>query len=133
MLTFVPSTNSDAVRKLRASLGADRDAVRIKIAVPSGSRPRECYINVQDQIAKDGGRMQLGWAVWQHSDLFVEAEPHAVYDPGDGKPWVEWLKLPEWPAGCVSGCTVRATPLYLSDGMKLGFSTPQAGGKAFEE
>jgi SEC-C motif len=89
MLTFVPSANSDAVRKLRASLSADRDAVRIKVAVPSGARPRECYINVRNQIAKDGGRMQLGWAVWQHSDLFIEAEPHAVYDPSDGKPWVD--------------------------------------------
>src|SRR5882762_8223896 len=44
-----------------------------------------------------------------------------------------WRHLPAWPAGCASGCGIKATPLYLSDGMKLGFSTPQAGGKAFEE
>ena len=28
--------------------------------------------------------MRLGWAVWQHSNLFIEAERHAVYDPGNG-------------------------------------------------
>jgi putative CocE/NonD family hydrolase len=45
----------------------------------------------------------------------------------------QWLKLQQWPAGCASGCAVRATPLYLSEGMKLSFAVPQAGGKAFEE
>jgi uncharacterized protein len=59
----------------------------------------------------------------------ADVPPVSAFETGTNK----WLKLPEWPAGCVSGCAVRATPLYLSDGMKLGFSTPQAGGKAFEE
>ncbi len=33
--------------------------------------------------------MQLGWAVWQHSNLFIEGELHAVYDPGDGREWID--------------------------------------------
>jgi hypothetical protein len=33
--------------------------------------------------------MQLGWAVWQHENLFIEAEPHAVFDPGNGHPWTD--------------------------------------------
>ncbi|HSY50690.1 MAG TPA: CocE/NonD family hydrolase [Thermoanaerobaculia bacterium] len=44
-----------------------------------------------------------------------------------------WRRLPSWPAGCASGCTVRATPLYLGAGLKLGFTTPQAVGAAFDE
>jgi hypothetical protein len=39
----------------------------------------------------------------------------------------EWEKLPAWPAGCASGCAVKATPLYLEPGLKLGFQSPNEG------
>ncbi len=39
-----------------------------------------------------------------------------------------WRKLPGWPAGCASGCTVKATPLYLGAGGKAGFAAPTIGG-----
>ena len=44
-----------------------------------------------------------------------------------------WRRLPAWPAGCASGCTVKSTPLYLSAGLKLSQSAPEAEGSAFEE
>jgi putative CocE/NonD family hydrolase len=44
-----------------------------------------------------------------------------------------WRRLPAWPAGCASGCSVKATPLYLSAGLKLGFSAPKSGDAAFDE
>jgi hypothetical protein len=44
-----------------------------------------------------------------------------------------WRRLPAWPAGCASGCKVRATPLYLSAGLKLGFSAPQSGDAPYDE
>jgi len=44
-----------------------------------------------------------------------------------------WRRLPSWPAGCGSGCTVRPTPLYLTAGLKLGFNAPNPGDAAFEE
>ena len=31
--------------------------------------------------------MRLGWVVFQHGYLYIEATPHAVYDPNDGGPW----------------------------------------------
>jgi putative CocE/NonD family hydrolase len=34
-----------------------------------------------------------------------------------------WRRLPGWPAGCASGCTVRPTPLYLNAALKLGFGS----------
>jgi putative CocE/NonD family hydrolase len=39
-----------------------------------------------------------------------------------------WRRLPSWPAGCASGCSVRPTPLYLQVGLKAGFDAPKAGG-----
>jgi len=44
-----------------------------------------------------------------------------------------WRRLPAWPAGCASGCTIRPTPLYLEAGLKLSFTPPHEGGLAYEE
>ncbi|MEP7272271.1 MAG: CocE/NonD family hydrolase [Acidobacteriota bacterium] len=44
-----------------------------------------------------------------------------------------WRRLSAWPAGCPTGCTVAATPLYLSAGVKVSFDSPKAGDLAFEE
>jgi putative CocE/NonD family hydrolase len=44
-----------------------------------------------------------------------------------------WRRLPAWPAGCASGCTLRAKPLYLGAGGKAGFEPPAAGVPTFEE
>jgi putative CocE/NonD family hydrolase len=44
-----------------------------------------------------------------------------------------WRRLPAWPAGCASGCTIEATPIYLAAGLGLGFDPPQPGGAAFDE
>ncbi len=53
----------------------------------------------------------------------------SVYETGTNL----WRKLPAWPAGCASGCSVKATPLYLSAGAKLGFDAPKAGVAEFDE
>ncbi len=52
-----------------------------------------------------------------------------AYETGTNK----WRRLPGWPAGCMSGCTVKPTPLYLEQGQKLGFTAPKDGGAAFDE
>jgi len=44
-----------------------------------------------------------------------------------------WRRLPIWPAGCESGCTIRPTLLYLTSGLRLDFAAPAPGGPAFEE
>ncbi len=44
-----------------------------------------------------------------------------------------WQRLPAWPAGCSTGCSIRQTPLYLIAGLKLGFAAPKAGDAAFDE
>ena len=44
-----------------------------------------------------------------------------------------WRRLPAWPAGCTSGCTIKSTPLYLEAALKLSFTAPKAGDAAFDE
>jgi hypothetical protein len=99
-MAFIPPVNSEAVNKLRVALGTDRAAIKISVIAGTDTRDRNCYVNVRDRVEREGGRMQLGWAVWQHAHLFIEAEPHAVFDPGQGKAWVD------------------CTPHALSDGNK---------------
>jgi putative CocE/NonD family hydrolase len=44
-----------------------------------------------------------------------------------------WRRLPSWPAGCASGCTVKPTQLYLQSGFKLSYTAPASGGAAYAE
>jgi len=86
---FVPKSDSDAVQKLRLALGAEKPAVKVRVSGDPEALKQDCYVNVRHRVEREGGRMQLGWAVWQHSHLYIEAEPHAVFDPGKGGPWID--------------------------------------------
>src|SRR5207245_2880695 len=44
-----------------------------------------------------------------------------------------WRKLPAWPAGCASGCSIKPTPLYLEAGLKLSHAAPKPSDAAFDE
>jgi len=68
-----------------------------------------------DQYLKDGPK--------------ADVPPVAAFETGTNA----WRRLPAWPAGCPSGCTIQPTPLYLSAGLKLGLTAPKAGEAAFEE
>ena len=62
------------------------------------------------------------------------APPHGVppvlaYETGSDT----WRRLEAWPAGCAAGCRVEATPLYLREGLVLGFAAPAEDDAAFAE
>ncbi len=59
----------------------------------------------------------------------ADIAPVTAFETGTNK----WRKLPGWPSGCASGCTLKPTPLYLGAGGKVGFSAPAAGGTEFAE
>ena len=44
-----------------------------------------------------------------------------------------WRRLPAWPAGCASGCSLKATPLYLGAGLKLSLKAPASRDAAYDE
>ena len=44
-----------------------------------------------------------------------------------------WRRLPSWPAGCDSGCTVRTTALNLTAGSGLSFDSPASTGPGYDE
>jgi hypothetical protein len=59
----------------------------------------------------------------------ADIAPVSAFETGTNK----WRRLNAWPAGCASGCTIEAKPVYLGAGLTLSFSGPKAGGAAFEE
>ena len=59
----------------------------------------------------------------------AEIAPVTVFETGTNT----WRRLNAWPAGCVSGCRIAPTPLYLGAGQTLGFDAPKAGAQAFAE
>src|SRR5882762_3052233 len=50
----------------------------------------------------------------------MDVAPVTAYETGTNV----WRRLPAWPAGCASGCSVKPTPLYLSAGLALRFNAP---------
>jgi uncharacterized protein len=59
----------------------------------------------------------------------MDVAPVTAFETGTNK----WHRLPSWPAGCPSGCTIKPTPLYLNAGLKAEFTAPKAGDSPFEE
>src|SRR6267142_1828045 len=59
----------------------------------------------------------------------ADVAPVSAFETGTNT----WRRLPAWPAGCASGCTVRPTPLHLAASLKLTFAPPKAGDAAFDE
>jgi uncharacterized protein len=59
----------------------------------------------------------------------ADIAPVTVFETGTNT----WRRLNTWPSGCVTGCRITPTPLYLGTGLTLGFDAPKAGGPAFDE
>jgi putative CocE/NonD family hydrolase len=59
----------------------------------------------------------------------ADVSPVTAFETGTNT----WRHLPAWPAGCAAGCSVKPTPLYLADGLKLRPAAPEPGGRGFEE
>ena len=59
----------------------------------------------------------------------ADVAPVTAFETGTNR----WRRLPAWPAGCASGCTIHATPLYLSAGLRLSLSAPKPNDAPFDE
>jgi putative CocE/NonD family hydrolase len=77
---------------------------------------REILRPFLDQYLKDGAPK-------------ADVSPVIAFETGTNT----WRRLPAWPAGCASGCTVKPTPFYLSSGGKLSVAPPKPGDTAFDE
>ena len=44
----------------------------------------ECFPNVLTKVERDGGKMVLGWQLWEWPEVLVEGEFHAVWESPEG-------------------------------------------------
>jgi hypothetical protein len=65
-------------RPVLLPIAPSRDAVRL-----------DCFNNVRRKVARDGGRIIAGWAIWEWPGVYIEAENHAVYEPRPGRRWLD--------------------------------------------
>jgi hypothetical protein len=65
------------------------DPVFIPITPSADCEPLDCFECVKHKVEMEGGRIQLGWAIWEWPNVFIEAEHHAVYEPPAGSPWLD--------------------------------------------
>ena len=77
---------------------------------------REILRPFLDQYLKDGAAK-------------ADVAPVMAFETGTNA----WRRLPAWPAGCASGCSVKPTPLYLGSGLKLSYTAPKPGDTPFDE
>src|SRR6266851_4175302 len=85
-------------------------------------------------------------SLWDQEDIYGAMAVYKAIKLKDGAPKSDvapvmafetgtntWRRLPVWPSGCASGCSVKPTPLYLNSGLKLSFAAPTASETPFEE
>lgn len=82
---FTPDPQSQTVALIARKLGLASAAVAVPCAPVAGAREAYCFYNVRDITTEKGGELVNGWLVWQHDDLFVEAEHHAVWRKPTGE------------------------------------------------
>ncbi len=59
----------------------------------------------------------------------ADVPPVSAYETGTNV----WRRLQSWPSGCAAGCAPKPTPLYLTAGLKLGFTAPKSADAPFDE
>jgi hypothetical protein len=83
---FSPDAQSHPVRLIEQKLGfPPNTAIVVPYEAMDGARAQYCFQNVRDVVAKIGGQIVNGWLVWQHDNIFVEAEHHAVWRKPTGE------------------------------------------------
>ncbi len=67
---------------------------------------------------------------WLKDDApIADLAPVTAFETGTNA----WRRLPAWPAGCASGCSIAPTPLFLAAGLKLSFGAPKPGDTPYDE
>ncbi|RUV04201.1 MULTISPECIES: SEC-C domain-containing protein [unclassified Mesorhizobium] len=96
MLTQTANPKSPQVAKFCRGISVERPPVLLRISPDDDSAPLDCFTNARRKVARSGGRIVLGWAIWEWPGLYIEAEHHAVYDPPQGRAWID-LTPPQVP------------------------------------
>lgn len=82
MVPRAPRAITNAVRTFCKKVVAGSKPIYLDTRPVPGARIDDCFAVVERQVAQKGGERVLGWQIWQHAQIMIEAEFHAVWrDP----------------------------------------------------
>lgn len=84
MPLIMPPEIDDHVRAFAASIRSDVEPVFIPVKSVFGSVEQHCFGSVMQHVAREGGSLVTGWAIWTHPNVYIEAEHHGVWMTPDG-------------------------------------------------
>jgi hypothetical protein len=81
-MEIVPKPNDSHLSRLLDKIEADFEPAYLEVEAQTGD-VLDCFNIVNDKVAKDGGKMILGWQIWK-TPFLIEAEAHSVWEDENG-------------------------------------------------
>lgn len=78
--TTTPRKLGTDVMEFCRGINADAAPFYIPVKPAPDAQPSECFNNVADRVARDGGSLVYGWLIWEWPRVFIEAEHHAIWE-----------------------------------------------------
>ena len=85
MVPCTPRAITEAVRSFCRGVAAGSQPVYLDARPVPGAAPDDCFAVVARRVALRGGERVLGWQIWEHPGLMIEAEFHAVWRDPSGR------------------------------------------------
>lgn len=79
---YSPTEVTKYVEKLVNLLNAEFEPELITVRTEPYAKINNCYMNVDEKVRRDGGKVHYGWAIFQ-TDIVCEAIRHAVWETED--------------------------------------------------
>ncbi|MDP2628771.1 MAG: SEC-C metal-binding domain-containing protein [Nanoarchaeota archaeon] len=79
-----PNSINEDVLEFCKEINTSEEPFFVEVVPYEKSEFQECFSNVEDYIKKFGGKMQIGWTIWEIPKKFMEAEFHAIWVREDG-------------------------------------------------
>lgn len=79
MFQRTPPAINEKVKKFCAEIEKNSGPIFLDVEKLPHSIELDCYENVAKQIAKEGGKIQYGWQLWEWPGVMLESEFHAVW------------------------------------------------------
>ena len=75
----MPVRITSDVRRLMKHMHVETEPLYLSVQPEEYCLPQECFYNVRQKVQREGGRLQMGWAIWKCGRYFIEGELHAVH------------------------------------------------------
>lgn len=81
---MTPNKITPAVRILLNKINATHEEIYLSVEPEEDAVVSDCFPSVQKKVEQYGGKMIMGWQIWETKHL-VEAECHAVWEDENGE------------------------------------------------